>query len=297
MQRSEGYVTTEDGVRLFFQKVGNGPKVAAIPNGFHLLDDFQGLADGRTLIFYDVRNRGRSDSILDASKLAKGIHHDVDDVEAVRRHFGLTTIDLIGHSYIGLMVALYPIKYPARAGRVVQIGPAPPSAKKQYPVNLTGADATLRHVSAQLAQLRKEHPSGDPVKLCRRFWSVLRVIYVVNPADAHRIQWGRCDLPNELNFMKYWTESILPSIQSLNLTAEEAATVKTPVLTVHGRRDRSAAYGGARDWARLLPNARLVTVEDAGHAPWIEAPELVFDSIQTFLDGAWPEAAEKVTDS
>jgi pimeloyl-ACP methyl ester carboxylesterase len=44
----------------------------------------------------------------------------------------------------------------------------------------------------------------------------------------------------------------------------------------------------------ILPNARLVTVENAAHVPWIEAPEKVFGSIETFLDGAWPEAAEVV---
>jgi pimeloyl-ACP methyl ester carboxylesterase len=43
-----------------------------------------------------------------------------------------------------------------------------------------------------------------------------------------------------------------------------------------------------------LPDARLVTVENAAHAPWIEAPELAFASIQTFLDGAWPEAGKIV---
>ena len=45
----------------------------------------------------------------------------------------------------------------------------------------------------------------------------------------------------------------------------------------------------------MLPNARLVSVEKAGHAPWVEAPDLVFDSIKTFLGGVWPEAAQKVT--
>jgi pimeloyl-ACP methyl ester carboxylesterase len=45
--------------------------------------------------------------------------------------------------------------------------------------------------------------------------------------------------------------------------------------------------------ALLLANARLLTVENAGHAPWIEAPEKVFGSIETLLDGTWPEA-EKV---
>jgi len=44
----------------------------------------------------------------------------------------------------------------------------------------------------------------------------------------------------------------------------------------------------------MLPNARLVTVENAAHVPWIEAPERVFGSIERFLDGAWPESGEDV---
>jgi hypothetical protein len=56
----EGFVTTPDGVRLFYQKVGAGKQVVIIPAGFFLFDDFQTLAKGRTLIFYDMRDRGRS---------------------------------------------------------------------------------------------------------------------------------------------------------------------------------------------------------------------------------------------
>jgi pimeloyl-ACP methyl ester carboxylesterase len=140
----------------------------------------------------------------------------------------------------------------------------------------------------------KERPSGDPEEVCRKFWGVLGAIFVVNPADAGRIDWGRCDLPNERNFMGYWMSRVQPSIQSLNLTAEEFDKATPPVLIVHGTRDRNAPYGGAIDWAMQLPNARLVTVENAAHAPWIEAPELVLNSIRTFLDGDWPEAARNM---
>jgi pimeloyl-ACP methyl ester carboxylesterase len=169
-----------------------------------------------------------------------------------------------------------------------------PQPGKPYPAHLTGADATLRDVLARLARLRSERGSEDPREFCRKVWSVLRLIYVVDPADAHRINWDRCELENERNFMTYWSESLLPSIRGLRMTPEELGKVKTPVLTIHGTRDRSAPYGGGREWALLLPNARLVTIENAGHAPWIEAPEMVFRSIEVFLDGTWPEAAHTV---
>src|SRR5437667_10930358 len=39
-------------------------------------------------------------------------------------------------------------------------------------------------------------------------------------------------------------------------------------LTVHGTKDRSSPYGGGREWALMLPNARLLTIENVAHAPW-----------------------------
>ena len=294
MLPSEGFVTMEDGVRLFFRTRGRGPQAVIVPNGLHVWDDFEPLAQGRLLIFYDLRNRGRSDRVSDTSTRKGGVLDDVLDLEAVRRHLGLAGLSLIGHSYVGLSVVLYAMKYPAHVSRVVQIGPMQPFSGKQYPAHLTCADATLPDVFSRLAALQKERESSDPQEFCRKFWSVLRLIYVTDPADADRIDWGRCDLPNERNLMKYWTETVFPSIQSLNLSAEDLAGVETPVLTLHGTKDRSAPYGGGREWALRLPNARLVTVENGGHAPWIEAPERVFGSIEAFLEGGWPPGAEKV---
>jgi proline iminopeptidase len=294
MQTSDGFITVEDGVRLYFQQMGSGPKAVIIPNGFHLLDDFRRFGHWRTLIFHDVRNRGRSDTVTDPAKLARGIQQDVDDLDAVRRYFGIGQADVIGHSYIGLMVALYAMKHAAHVGRVVQIGPMQSDAAKQYPAPLSYADAVLGDAMAKIGQMTKEPPSGDPEEACKRFWSVLRPIYVADPKDAGRIDWGRCHLVNERSFMQYWIAHIMPSIASLKLTAEDFAKATAPVLIVHGAKDRNAPYGAGRDWAIRLPDARLVTVENAAHAPWIEAPDLVFGSIRTFLDGAWPEAAERV---
>ena len=290
----EGYVTTEDGVRLFFQKLGNGPHAVIIPNAIHMFDSFKHLADKRTVIFFDLRNRGASDSVTDRAKLARGIHQDVDDVETIRRHFAVDQAELIGHSYVGLMVILYALKYPAHVRRLVQIGPAQPRAGTLYPAHLTGADATLAAFLGNLGKLQSEKPPEDPQEACRKFWALVRTLMVANPVDADNIQWTPCDSPNEVGFMKHWTENILPSINSLRLTPEDLSRVTAPVLTIHGTRDRQSPYGAGREWALMLPNARLVTVENAAHVPWIEAPETVFGSIESFLDGAWPDVAEEV---
>lgn len=291
---SEGYLTIADGVRLYFRSIGGGPRSVVFPNGIYLEDDFARLADGRRLIFYDVRNRGKSETISDDAKLKRGIHNDVDDLEAVRKQFGIDRLDVIGHSYIGVMVALYAMKYPENTNRVVQIGPAEPQHDKQYPEHLRYHDAKRAEVLGRIGLMIQQRLSSDPVEICKKFWAVLRELYVADPANADHADWGRCDLPNELNFMKYWTEHIVPSLQSLNFSAADFARAQAPVLTIHGRKDRSAPYGGGREWALRLPNARLLTVDEAAHAPWIENPEKVFGAIKAFLEGAWPETAEKV---
>ncbi len=295
MKPHDEYVLTDDGVRLFARVFGDGQQTVVLPNGTYLIDDFDYLADGRTVVFYDVRNRGCSDAVADEAKLTGGIHRDVDDLDLVRRHFGVERIDLIGHSYIGMTVILYAMKYRAHVGRVIQLGPIEPRIGKQYPPHLTGADDVLRECLARIAQLEQERGSSEPEEFCRKVWSILRMIYVSNPADADKIRWARCDLPNERNAMKYWTQYLLPSMRSVDLSEGKLGQVDVPVLTIHGTRDRSAPYGGAREWAMLLPGARLITVKEAAHAPWIEAPGTVFDSVETFLDGRWPEAAERVT--
>jgi proline iminopeptidase len=288
-----GYASTPDG-RLFFQVVGDGAQTVVIPNGMYFCDDFARLSNGRTLIFYDLRNRGLSDSISDPAKLKAGVHNDVEDLEAIRRHFGMSEMVLLAHSYVGLLIVLYAMKYSGHVKRIVQLGPIQPYAGKQYPAHLTANDGVLQEVFAKVAELQKQRDAYSPEEFCKGVWSVLRAIYVANPANAEKIAWGRCELPNERNFMKYWSEFIFPSMQALRFTPEDFAKVTMPVLILHGTKDRSAPYGGAREWSTLLPDARLITLEQVAHALWIEAPEKVFGAIDAFLRGTWPEDAEKV---
>ena len=106
MTMSEGFVTTDDGLRLFYRRVGEGPLTLML-NGVPFVDDFAPLAEGRSIVFFDNRCRGRSDAARDMSQIERGIHHDVDDLDALRRHFGAAQVNVIGLSYAGVTAALY----------------------------------------------------------------------------------------------------------------------------------------------------------------------------------------------
>jgi proline iminopeptidase len=289
----KGYVKTDGGIQLFVQALGSGSRLVVIPNATYMFADFKYLADERTIAFYDLRNRGRSEHISDESRITGGVHNDVEDLEAVRRHFNVETVDMIGHSYLGMVVALYAMKYPTHVNRLVMIGSVQPLMETQYPAHLTGADATMAEVSAKLSELQKEGQSLGADELGRRMWLLMRQLYVADPANADKINWDVADLPNEslVRLMKYYNNHILPSMQRVKLTSEDFARVAIPVLIIHGKRDRQAPYGGAQDWAKMLPNARLITIENGAHLPWIESPEIVFSSIKTFFDGEWPDEA------
>lgn len=238
MQSSEGHIAGADGVRLYYRQVGAGAKTLVIPNGMHLLDDFRPLAQQRAIVCYDLRNRGLSDAISDDSQLTRGILNDVDDLEVVRQHFGIDGMDVLGHSYTATVAALHAMRYPLHVARAVLIGPMPPEDDKKYPPPLSCVDSVLGDVFAKLAELEHERQSLDAVDFCRKWWSVLRTIYVADPADADRIRWDRCELANERNLMDYWMRHLLPSIHQLRLTADEVARATAPISTASGRRRR-----------------------------------------------------------
>lgn len=295
---ADGFIATADGTRLYYRKVGDGPESVILPADLFLHPAFDRLAPGRTLLYYDMRNRGQSDSVR--ADCALSIQQDVLDLEAVRAHFQLESADLVGFSYLGLMVVMYANEYPQHVRRIVQLGPVPLQLDKEYPEGLRAGDYFAAMDSAGLAELRRLEAGGYraayPREYCLRDGAVKRPALVGDPSHVSRLNQDLCDKPNEwpIHLAGHFARHFA-SVQALALDPAVFAGIDKPVLTVHGALDRNAAYGGGRDWAMTLPNARLLTVEDGAHCAWADDPDLVFGAIDTFLRGSWPDAAEKVT--
>lgn len=291
-----GYVTSNDGVRLYYVKVGGSGRTVIVPGRLFMFSDFQQLAKDRTLISYDMRNRGRSDSVTDMSKIS--LQHDADDLEAVRAHFGIEKPDLIGFSYLGKIVVLYAIQHPNHVNRIVQIGPVARKLGTKFPEVLTAGDEDRVPDPAETKRMETLYNNGfakdHPKKYCELEWKVEQRRMVGNPANASRIP-SPCEMKNEWpTHLWLHFEPLLASDRALDIPNEAIAKVTSPVLTIHGRKDRNAPYGGGREWDMLLPNARIITIEGAAHMSWVEFPEVVFPSIALFLDGQWPEQAQPV---
>ena len=294
----EGFLTADDGVRLYYRVEGDGPQTVIVPAALYLHRDLRALANGRRVVFYDMRGRGRSDRVEDTTHIT--IQWDVRDLESVRRHVGVERFVPIGWSYLGLMVMMYAVEHPARVERIVQIGPVPRRWDTRFAPELTADDPAPVPDSAAQAELTRlrssELAERDPRAHCQREWEITRVRLVGDPRLADRVS-NVCEMPNEWPkaFRRHLRHHFVGSVQPLDVPWGTFQRVTAPVLTIHGTRDRNAPYGGGREWASQLPNARLVTVPGAAHMPWIDQPRLVLGAVETFLQGEWPGGAERVS--
>lgn len=94
-----------------------------------------------------------------------------------------------------------------------------------------------------------------------------------------------CELPNE---RPESFERVLCAVAA-DLEAydwrEEAQRLEVPPLLVHGVNDHFAPVQGAREWAEVLPDARLTEIQGAGHLVRAERRNKVRAAIGRFLNG------------
>jgi pimeloyl-ACP methyl ester carboxylesterase len=291
-----GYIAGPDGVRLYYEKIGSGPRTIIVPGRLFLARELTPLARGHTLILYDMRNRGRSSRVENGRLIT--IQKDVEDLEAVRQHFRAERFVPIGYSYLGLMVVLYAMEHPERVERLVQLGPVPRKLGTEYPASLLHQDSSPVVSPAATARLDSLEQAGWITDRPREFCEESRVTavrLVGDPAKAPSLP-DQCDMPNEwpVNLRRHF-ECHFTGVQRLEVSRDAVARVKAPVLTIHGTWDRNAPYAAGREWALTLPNARLITVEHAAHQVLTDAPDVVLPAIDEFVSGRWPARAEKIT--
>ncbi|MGH7589411.1 MAG: alpha/beta fold hydrolase [Gemmatimonadota bacterium] len=290
---AEGYVTAEDGTRLFYKTIGDGPEQIVVPVGLFLEEALGPLAnDERRLVFYDPRGRGRSDS---PDTLRVSLDHQISDVEAIRSGLGIERMALIGWSGLGMEMVVYAMRHPDRVTRIVQVAPVAP---RNTPHNERAyAERERRIDQAALEHLEERSASGefseDPAGYCRARSAITRVASFADPERAAEVP-DVCGYPNE------WADNLGPLFRALMGSFGDydwragLGSLDVPRLVIHGAAD-AFPVEGSREWVEGHPNARLIVLEDAGHFPFIERPDAFFPAVDAFLDGEWPPEAQDLS--
>jgi proline iminopeptidase len=303
----EGYITTSDGVRLFYKIVGSGAETLVAVHGGpgnslnSILPDLEPLAKNRTVIYYDQRGNGRSDLIKDRDKLSIAKH--IADLEAVRTHFKLDKITLLGNSWGGLLISYYAAAHPDKVQRMILHSPAPPT--KAFLIE--DAEEIQARVEQRFNADQKKRfrvvsnpqtwmKANDPRAVCREFSQLLFPLYVSKPESAKLLKGDVCSGSEEaLRNQQVVNMQIWNSLGDFNLLPS-LSVVKAPVLVIHGTAD-PIPVEASEAWTTAMPNARLLLIKDAGHIPQIEQPEIFFKAVETFLKGSFPADAKKIQNS
>jgi proline iminopeptidase len=109
----EGFADA-NGMLIYYMQVGTGTPLIILHGGpgdshEYLLPHLLPLARNNRLIFIDERGSGRSQKLEDPSGYT--VENMVEDVEGVRMALGLGKINLLGHSYGGVLAQAYALKY------------------------------------------------------------------------------------------------------------------------------------------------------------------------------------------
>jgi proline iminopeptidase len=302
-QDRESYVAgADEGVRLYYRIEGEGPETLVVVHGgpgFSLESvraDFGPLAAHRRVIYYDQRGNGRSSLTDDPAALALPRH--IADLEALRRHFGLEKMVLLGNSWGGLLISAYAAAHPDRVERLVLDVAAAPTAELMRQMGARiGARARERLSEAELARLgflfqaRNWLDARDPLGECAVFGRLLFRVYAFDPAAAPPSRGTLCAGPPDVVRRSLWVNNAIVNSLGDYDFRPEVRRVTAPALVIHGVAD-VIPLAASREWAASYPDARLLLMRRSGHLAHLEEPAAFFAAIETFLAGRWPDGAE-----
>ena len=296
MKSSEGFAFVRPGLHLYYRILGEGGETVVVPNANWLWEPLQPLAEGRRLILYDPRGRGRSSAVTDSRQLS--LEEDVQDLEAIRRYFSLDRMTLLGTSYHAAIAAAYAVDNPGRVDRLLLVCPITPRAPGEW-VQETPTSEDLIHPPgmARLDELRREGiDQEDPVAYCRAWFTHFLLPAQMGELSAiNRFPVADvCSFPNEWpqRAVPVYFDHIIPKMGDWDFRPRLAG-LSCSVLVIQGT-DDLVPIEASRDWAAAAPDARFLSIEGAGHHPYLERPKEFFPAADTFLGGAWPQGAEVV---
>lgn len=280
LNTSEGYINTEDSVRLYYNIVGTGIDTLMIIHGGpynsnYLLSDIKPLAAHHTLLFYDQRSAGYSTLVKDTARL--NFSKYLNDIETVRKYFNIDKINLLGHSKGGLLAGHYAATHPNRVKSMILINPSPLTNWKS---NYSSKMDSMTTIAYSQNEKKFKNSPVDSTKSCWDYYALEARYYYPSAIHARRM-WG--DVCNSMQ-----ANMLNPNLGYMGFTIKkrniipELAKIEAPVLVLAGDQDYKP-FGAFEEWKESLPNSRIVKFSGSGHFPHVDDPDLFFESVEQFL--------------
>jgi len=214
--------------------------------------------------------RGHGDSEWSPA-IDYGVATQVGDVEGFIEKLGLANPVLVGQSMGGLNSIAYAIRHSTKMKGlvVVDVGPEINSAGTQR-IREFSSTPELESLEAFLERAVKFNPIRDPRVLRRSLFYNLR-----------QLPTGKWSLKHDQR--RASDDSWRIAAEQRERILRDVAKISCPTLIVRGGKSDVLTDDAAERFAHMLPHARWVRVENAGHNVQGDNPSGLLDAMNPFL--------------
>lgn len=288
----DGKYVTVNGAKLWVITVGKGDPLFIIPGGpggTHLAyRRFDSLASNNMVIYFDAFGRGKSDTAKELKEYS--LQRDIDDIEGLRTALHFDMINVLGHSYGGLVAQGYALQHGEHVKHLILANTFHSFIMWQANDDNSNHEIKTNYpeVWDTLMKIREQgYVSSDPLHQQIYARVPYGFLYAYNPDNFlnRRAQ----PYPNIFNSKLYYQmvgkdgDFIVGSDIGNFDYRKDLKNLKMPVLIYGGRYDRVAVPEMMVKYKEYCPRAQFVMFERSGHNPQVEEPQKLFALINDFL--------------
>lgn len=263
--------------------MGEGEPLVIIHGGpvldhSYLLPHLEALAQNYKLVFYDQRAAGQSSIDIDSQTMT--LDGFIEDIEQLRQQLNLGKINLLGHSWGGMLAMNYAIKYDENLNHLILSSASAPSVVDAQQEGLlvaqkmTSRDQDRLNNLTSSGLLRTEDPS-EAIK------EMMMISYRAHMYDTSNLDRLELSIPKDFMQRSQTYSTLNPDLANYDLY-DQLRQVSTPTLVIFGESE-PAVQRHANRMAGVFQNGELFVVKEAGHFPFVEQNKTYLDKLSSFL--------------
>jgi proline iminopeptidase len=238
------------------------------------------LERSHRMVYLDQRGSGRSERPWND---AYSVELMVEDLEQLRRAWGVPKIAIIGHSFGTLLGMEYAAKYPGRVAALV-LAASVPDIRAAFEVQCDRLERTdpehYRRATEGMAP--GAYPRCNPLKGLGQERSERWINAQMFPDPAIQELVRHWDKKDGLGNTGIVGRKII-NADLLKYRFDKRDRLSMPVLIVAGERDYQAAVEPQTELAKNLRDGRIIVYPGSGHFMWAEQPDRFARDVTAFL--------------
>lgn len=294
---TKGFALSSDSVRLYYEKRGSGRPLLIIAGGpgdahTYLRPSLRQLENELSVIYFDGRGRGRSTRLTDGSRYT--LANDVDDVEALRKHLGLSSLAVFGHSYGGVVAGAYAAAYPERVQALILCNAF--HSAEGWQENIDNCNEHIRQSYPEVWKKLEEiglkgHSNTNDWRTL--YDPCIGSLYWYHPGQRKKYlkEIAALETAEDAFSLDVYYAMIGPdpdvevggTMKDFDLR-ERLSGITAPTLVIGGREDRISTIRQAVEIQRCVPHSKLRIFEHSGHYPFFEQRKKFHKLVLGFLN-------------